>query len=73
MPSSNTWTVFSRDADTFTGGTRRSRPHLNAPGSNVSNMQLNPDQTIRNLGGCMEITSARADEPIFRFALRLQF
>ncbi|MBK5294441.1 MAG: hypothetical protein JJE04_22520 [Acidobacteriia bacterium] len=47
--------------------------HLNGPGTNVSNMRLNPDGSVSALGGFMEITSARADERIFRFALRFQF
>ncbi len=48
-------------------------PHLNNPGTNASNMRLNPDGSLSALGGFMEITSARADERIFRFALRIQF
>jgi hypothetical protein len=48
-------------------------PHFNNPSTNVSNMRLNPDGTIAALGSFMEITSARGDERVFRFALRLQF
>jgi hypothetical protein len=36
-------------------------PRFNNPGANVSNLQLNPDGTIRNLNGFSEIT-ATADE-----------
>lgn len=35
------------------------RPHFNNPGGNVSNLQLNPDGTLRNLNGFAEVTSAR--------------
>jgi hypothetical protein len=48
-------------------------PHFNNPGTNVSNMQLNPDGSIRALGGYTEVTSALADERQFRFALRFFF
>ena len=34
------------------------RAHFNNPGGNVSNLQLNPDGTIRNLNGFSEVTSA---------------
>ena len=36
-------------------------------------MRLNADGTIAALGSFMEITGARTDERVFRFALRLQF
>jgi hypothetical protein len=47
----------------------------NNPGTNVSNLQLNPDGSIRNLNGFAEITSTRADFPErqIRFGLRLGF
>jgi hypothetical protein len=48
-------------------------PHFNNPGANVSSMVLNPDGSVRTLGGYTEITSARADERQIRFALRLSF
>jgi len=48
-------------------------PHFNNPGATVSNMVLNPDGSIRTLGGFTEITSARADERQVRFALRISF
>ena len=32
--------------------------HFNNPGGNVSNLQLNPDGTVRNLNGYAEVTSA---------------
>lgn len=50
-------------------------PHFSNPGGNVSNLQLNPDGSIRNLNGFTEITSTRADFPErqLRFGLRLGF
>ncbi|MCZ2079991.1 MAG: TonB-dependent receptor [Bryobacteraceae bacterium] len=48
-------------------------PHFNNPGANVSNMSVTPGGTITNLGNFMSITGARADERVFRFALRLEF
>ena len=48
-------------------------PHFNNPSTNVSNMRLNADGTINNLGNFMSVTSAAADERNFRFALRLSF
>jgi hypothetical protein len=48
-------------------------PHFNNPGANASSMVLNADGSVRTLGGYTEITSARADERQFRFALRLSF
>ncbi|MBM3738346.1 MAG: carboxypeptidase regulatory-like domain-containing protein [Acidobacteria bacterium] len=54
-------------------------PHFGNPGGNVSNLQLNPDGTIRTLGGYTEITTIRAnaregvDERVFRLGLRLSF
>jgi hypothetical protein len=54
-------------------------PHFSNPGSNVSNMQVNPDGTIRNLGGYTEITSTTGtgregiDERVFRLGLRVRF
>ena len=48
-------------------------PHFNNPGANVSNMRLSSTGTITDLGNFMSVTSARADERVFRFALRLQF
>lgn len=54
-------------------------PHFGNPGANVSNLQLNPDRTIRNLGGFTEITSLAntgrdgIDERVFRLGLRVSF
>jgi len=53
-------------------------PHFSNPGANVSNLQLNPDDTIRSLGGYTEVTSTNArsrstDERSVRFGLRLSF
>jgi hypothetical protein len=48
-------------------------PHFNNPGANVSNMRLSSTGTITDLGNFMSVTSARTDERVFRFALRLQF
>jgi hypothetical protein len=53
--------------------------HFNNPASNVSNLQLNPDGTIRNLGGFTTISSTTGtgregiDERVFRFGMRLRF
>jgi hypothetical protein len=54
-------------------------PHFGTPGANVSNLQLNADGSIRNLGGYTEITSLAnvgrdgIDERVFRFGLRLSW
>jgi hypothetical protein len=54
-------------------------PHFANPGSNVSNLQLNPDGTVRALGGYTEITGLAntgrdgIDERVFRFGLRIGF
>jgi hypothetical protein len=54
-------------------------PHFSNPGTNVSNMSLNPDGTIRSLSGYTEITSTISlaregiDERQFRFGLRFSF
>ncbi|MBI1895480.1 MAG: TonB-dependent receptor [Acidobacteria bacterium] len=54
-------------------------PHFANPGANVSNLQLNPDGTIRSLGGYTEITGIAntgrdgIDERVFRFGLRFSF
>ena len=59
---------FRAEAFNFTN-----TPHFNNPSTNVSNMRLNSDGTINNLGNFMSVTSARADERNFRFGLRLSF
>jgi TonB-dependent receptor-like protein len=57
-------------------------PHFDIPGTNnrnVSNLQLNPDGTIRNLGGFSSITSTAnsgrdgIDERVLRIGLRFGF
>lgn len=54
-------------------------PHFANPGANVSNLQLNSDGSIRNLGGYTEITGVRTnaregvDERVIRLGLRLSF
>jgi hypothetical protein len=54
-------------------------PHFGNPGTNVSNLQLNTDGSVRNLGGYTEITSLQntgrdgIDERVFRFGLRLNW
>ena len=61
-------------------------PHFNVPGNddnvsrtNVSNMQLNSDGSIRSLGNFMQITGTTntgrdgIDERVFRLGLRLSF
>jgi hypothetical protein len=65
---------FRAEAFNFTN-----TPHFGNPGTNSSSMTLNPDGTIRSLGGYTEITSTRGtgregiDERQFRFGLRLSF
>lgn len=53
-------------------------PHFSNPGSNVSNMSLNADGSIKNLGGFGQITSTNPlgrllDQRYFRFGFRLLF
>ena len=54
-------------------------PHFANPGTNVSNLQLNQDGSVRNLGGYTEITGLAnngrdgIDERVFRFGLRLSW
>jgi len=53
-------------------------PHFSNPAANVSNLQLNPDGTVRNLNGFGVITSTNRlgrqyDEREFRLGLRLTF
>jgi hypothetical protein len=45
-------------------------PHFNNPGGNVSNLQLNPDGSIRNLNGFTEVTSAFGERQM-RIGVRL--
>jgi hypothetical protein len=65
---------FRAEAFNFTN-----TPHFNNPGSNVSNMTLNSDGSVKSLGGFSEITSTMnlgrdgIDERQFRFGLRLSF
>jgi hypothetical protein len=44
--------------------------HFNNPGGNVSNLQLNPDGTVRNLNGFAEVTSAYGERQA-RLGIRL--
>jgi hypothetical protein len=44
--------------------------HFNNPGGNVSNLQLNPDGTVRNLNGFAEVTSAYGERQL-RLGMRL--
>lgn len=53
-------------------------PHFSNPAANVSNLQLNPDGSVKNLNGYDTITSVNAigrliDPRYFRFGLRLSF
>ena len=54
-------------------------PHFANPGSNVSNLQLNADGTVRSLGGFSSITSTAntgregIDERLVRLGLRFGF
>ncbi len=65
---------FRAEAYNFTN-----TPHWGNPGTNVSNMQLNADGSIRSLGGYTEITTTRTngreniDERVFRLGLRFAF
>ncbi|MBI3207652.1 MAG: TonB-dependent receptor [Candidatus Solibacter usitatus] len=69
------WRVQFR-AETFNTS---NTPHFANPGANASNLQLNADGSIRNLGGFTEITSIAnngrdgIDERVFRFGLRVSF
>ncbi len=54
-------------------------PHFaNPSGTNVSNMSLNPDGTVKSLGGFSQITSTAPlgrvlDQRYFRFGFRILF
>jgi hypothetical protein len=49
-------------------------PRFNNPGSNVSNLQFNPDGSIRNLNGFTEITGVvGGSERQLRLGLRFGF
>ena len=49
-------------------------PQFNNPGANVSSLQLNPDGTIRSLGGYTEITGTHGrSERQFRVGIRVGF
>jgi hypothetical protein len=53
-------------------------PHFSNPGSNVSNLQLSSEGTVKNLNGYSTITSVNPlgrliDPRYFRFGLRLMF
>ena len=53
-------------------------PHFANPGASVSNMSLNPDGSIKSLGGFSQITSTAPlgrliDPRYFRFGLRFSF
>ncbi len=51
------------------------RPHFNNPGTNRSNLRLNPDGSIRDLNGYTEITGTRGNksERQIRLGIRLGF
>ena len=53
-------------------------PHFANPGANVSNMSLNPDGSVKSLGGFSQITSTNPlgrllDQRYFRFGFRIMF
>jgi hypothetical protein len=48
-------------------------PQFNNPGTNVSNLRLNPNGTIAALGGYTEITGALPTERQVRLGLRISF
>ena len=53
--------------------------HFGNPGANASNLQLNPDGTVRALGGFTEIKGLAntgrdgIDERVFRLGMRISF
>jgi hypothetical protein len=58
----------------FEGFNMLNTPRFNNPGGNVSNLQLNPDGSIRNLNGFSEITgTAGGSERQMRLGLRFGF
>ena len=65
---------FRAEAFNFTN-----TPHFALPGANVSNLQLNADNSIRNLGGFTSITSTTGvgrdgiDERVFQFGAKISF
>ena len=53
-------------------------PHFANPGANVSNLQLNPDGSVKNLNGFSQITATNPlgrvlDQRYFRFGFRFLF
>jgi hypothetical protein len=73
-PTSSTTLQFRVEAFNLTNS-----PHFANPSANVSNLQRNPDGTIRNLGGYSSITSTAntgrdgIDERLFRVGVRFGF
>jgi hypothetical protein len=58
----------------FEGFNMLNTPRFNNPGANASNLQRNPDGSIRNLNGFAEITgTATGSERQMRLGLRLGF
>ncbi len=75
---SERWSLqFRAEAFNFTNTPHFANP--NDEGRNRSNLQLNPNGTIKRLGGYTEITSTTGtgregvDERVFRFGLRVSF
>ena len=55
-----------------------SHPRFSNPGANVSNTSLNPDGSVKSLGGFSQITGATPlgrliDARYFRFGVRIAF
>ena len=65
---------FRAEAFNFTN-----TPHFSNPSANASNLQLNPDGSVKNLGGFTTISTTSGigrdgvDERVLRFGLRISF
>ena len=70
---------FRAEVFNLTNTPHFANPDNSGAARNVSNMTLNPDGTIRSLGGYTVINAVKnggregVDERVFRFGLRLSF